>query len=49
MYRLPFILVLSFACLISFVPQRINAAEIDVEKKLFEEIVKVVDGKMVST
>ena len=48
-YRLPFILVLSFVCLILFVPHRINAAETDIEKKLFEEIVEVVDGKMVST
>ena len=47
--RLPFFLVLSFVCLVSFMSHRINTAEADIEKKLFEEIVKVVDGKMVST
>lgn len=48
-YRLLILLVFSFVCLISHTPHRIDAAETDIEKKLFKEIVKVEDGKMTST
>lgn len=47
--KLPFILVLTYVCQVSLVSLEINADETDIEKKLFEEIVKIVDGKMVST
>ncbi len=48
-FRLPFILVLSYVCLTSYVSHSVNAAETEVEEKLSREIVKIVDGKMVST
>lgn len=48
-FRLPFILVLSYVCLTSYVSHWVSAAETEVEEKLSREIVKIVDGKMVST
>lgn len=48
-YRLLFLLVLSSVCLISLAPHRIDAAQTDIEKRLFKEIVKIEDGKMTST
>lgn len=48
-YRLLRLLVFSFVCLISLAPHRIDAAETDIEKKLFKETVKIDDGKMTST
>lgn len=47
--RMLCLLVFSFVCLISLSPNRINAAETDIEKKLLEEMVEIEDGKMKST
>lgn len=48
-YRLLCLLAFSFFSLISLTPHGIDAAETDIEKRLFKETVIIEDGKMTST